>query len=136
VLGKPEWPRDPRFATNPQRVGHRELLVGMITERLRAKTAAEWLAGLEAAGVPCGPINDLDQVFADPQVLHRRMQVRAPHPAAGEVTMVANPIKFSATPIAHDRAPPLLGEHTDQVLRDVLGIADAELSTLRADGIT
>jgi formyl-CoA transferase len=86
--------------------------------------------------VPCGPINDLDQVFADPQVLHRRMRVRAPHPAAGEVTMVANPIKFSATPIAHDRAPPLLGEHTDEVLREVLGLEETELSSLRTSGVT
>ena len=135
VLGVPEWPRDARFATNPQRVRHRELLVGMITERLQARSAREWLALLEPAGVPCGPINDLDQVFADPQVRHRGMQVRAPHAAAGEVTMVANPIKFSATPIAHDRAPPLLGEHTDEVLGGVLGLSGADISALRADGI-
>jgi crotonobetainyl-CoA:carnitine CoA-transferase CaiB-like acyl-CoA transferase len=84
--------------------------------------------------VPCGPINDLDQVFADPQVVHRRMRVTAPHPAAGEVTMVANPIKFSATPIAHDRGPPLLGEHTDEVLREVLGLGAEEIAALRQEG--
>ena len=134
VLGVPEWSADPRFATNPQRVGHRSLMVAMITERLQAKGAREWLAALERAGVPCGPINDLDQVFADPQVRHRGMEVRAPHAAAGEVRMVANPIKFSATPIAHDRAPPLLGEHTDEVLGD-LGLSGDELSALRADGV-
>ena len=134
VLGVPEWPADPRFATNPQRVRHRELMVGMITARLQAKPAREWLAALEGAGVPCGPINNLEQVFQDPQVRHRGMQVSAPHPAAGEVRMVANPIKFSATPIAHDRAPPLLGEHTAEVL-GALGLDEAELSTLRADGV-
>jgi crotonobetainyl-CoA:carnitine CoA-transferase CaiB-like acyl-CoA transferase len=134
VLGAPDWPADPRFATNPQRVRHRDLMVAMITERLQSKGAREWLAALEGAGVPCGPINDLDQVFADPQVLHRRMQVRAPHAAAGEVAMVANPIKFSATPIAHDRAPPLLGEHTGEVLREVLGLSDGDISALRAGG--
>jgi formyl-CoA transferase len=131
VVGRPEWPRDERFATNPQRVRHRELMVQLITERLATRPAREWLALLEPAGVPCGPINDLAQVFSDPQVLHRRMAVKAPHPKAGEVTMVANPIKFSATPIAHDRAPPLLGEHTDEVLRSVLGMQDAELAQLR-----
>jgi crotonobetainyl-CoA:carnitine CoA-transferase CaiB-like acyl-CoA transferase len=134
VLGVAEWATDPRFSTNPQRVGHRDLLVGLISERLAERPAREWLAGLEDAGVPCGPINDLDQVFADPQVVHRRMRVTAPHPAAGEVTMVANPIKFSATPITHDRAPPLLGEHTDQVLREVLGLGTEEIAALRHEG--
>jgi formyl-CoA transferase len=134
VLGVPEWAADPRFSTNPQRVGHRDLLVGMISERVAQRPAAEWLQGLEGAGVPCGPINDLDQVFADPQVVHRRMRVTAPHPAAGEVTMVANPIKFSATPIAHDRGPPLLGEHTDEVLREVLGLGAEEIAALRQEG--
>jgi formyl-CoA transferase len=135
VLGAAEWARDARFATNPQRVRHRDLLVGMITERLRTRPAREWLAALEPAGVPCGPINDLDQVFADPQVRHRGMQVKAPHPAAGEVNMVANPIKFSATPVAHDRAPPLLGEHTAEVLRDVLGLDAAAIEALRREGV-
>ena len=135
VIGRPEWPGDPRFATNPQRVRHRDLLVGMITERLRTRPAREWLAALEPAGVPCGPINDLSQVFADPQVRHRKMQVTAPHPKAGQVTMVANPIKFSATPIAHDRGPPLLGEHTDQVLREVLGLDSAQVEDLRRERV-
>jgi crotonobetainyl-CoA:carnitine CoA-transferase CaiB-like acyl-CoA transferase len=134
VLGVPEWAGDPRFATNPQRVRHRDLLVGMISERLGERPAKEWLAGLEDAGVPSGPINDLAQVFDDPQVVHRKMRVRAPHPAAGEVTMVANPIKFSATPIAHDRGPPLLGEHTEEVLRGRLGLSADEISALRAAG--
>jgi crotonobetainyl-CoA:carnitine CoA-transferase CaiB-like acyl-CoA transferase len=133
VLGAPGWAADPRFATNPQRVRHRDLMVRMISERLQARRAREWLALLEPAGVPCGPINDLAQVFDDPQVRHRRMQVRAPHPTAGEVTMVANPIRFSATPIAHDRAPPLLGEHTDEVLRGVLGLDAAAVAALREE---
>jgi len=135
VMGVPEWAQDPRFATNPQRVRHRDLLVGMITERLRTRPARVWLAALEPAGVPCGPINDLSQVFADPQVRHRKMQVAAPHPAAGEVTMVANPIKFSATPIAHDHAPPLLGEHTREVLGDVLGLDAGAIDALRKEGV-
>ncbi|HET9579712.1 MAG TPA: CaiB/BaiF CoA-transferase family protein [Usitatibacter sp.] len=132
IVGAPEWIADPRFATNPQRVRHRDLLVGLIGERLHARPAREWLRLLEPSGVPCGPINDLHEVFADPQVVHRRVQVKAAHPAAGEVSMVANPIKFSATPIAHDRAPPLLGEHTDDVMRTVLGLRDAEIADLRS----
>jgi crotonobetainyl-CoA:carnitine CoA-transferase CaiB-like acyl-CoA transferase len=106
----------------------------MISERLATRPAREWLAALEPAGVPCGPINDLDQVFADPQVVFRGMRVTAPHPAAGEVTMVANPIKFSATPITHDRAPPLLGQHTDEVLESVLGMDRDRIAALRAAG--
>ncbi len=135
VMGVAEWAADPRFATNPQRVRHRDLLVGMIAERLRQRPAREWLAALEPAGVPCGPINDLEQVFADPQVRHRGMRVAAPHPAAGEVTMVANPIKFSATPIAHDRAPPLLGQHTAEVLGHVLGLDAAAIDALHRENV-
>ena len=134
VIGAPEWAREARFATNPERVRNRDLLVGMIAGRMRARTAREWLAALEPSGVPCGPINDLAQVFADPQVVHRRMRVSAPHAAAGKVDMVANPIKFSATPVAHERAPPLLGEHTDEVLRSVLGMQDGEIAALREKG--
>jgi crotonobetainyl-CoA:carnitine CoA-transferase CaiB-like acyl-CoA transferase len=135
VLGVPEWPRDARFATNPERVRHRDLLVGMIAERMAARPAREWLALLEPSGVPCGPINDLAQVFSDPQVRHRRMEVRAPHPAAGEVRMVANPVKFSATPVAHDTPPPLLGEHTGSVLSSVLGMDSGDVARLREEGI-
>jgi formyl-CoA transferase len=135
VIGAPEWAQDARFATNPQRVRHRDLIVGMISERLRAKPAREWLAALEPAGVACGPINDLAHVFSDPQVRHRRMEVRAPHPDAGEVRMVANPIKYSATPITHDAAPPTLGQHTDEVLGAVLGMDRARLEALRIQGV-
>jgi len=135
VLGTPQWARDPRFATNPGRVRHRDLMVSMIGERLATRRARDWLAELEPAGVPCGPINDLAQVFADPQVRHRGMEVRAPHPVAGEVRMVANPMRFSATPIRHDRAPPLLGEHTDEVLDAVLGMSAAQIASLRERGV-
>jgi len=134
VIGEPGWPKDERFATNPARVGHRDLLVGLITERMSAKPASEWLAALEAAEVPCGPIKDLGQVFTDPQVRHRHMQVEVPHPA-GSVRMVANPMKLSRTPIAHDRPPPVLGEHTDAVLRRVLSLDDARLAELHQGGV-
>jgi formyl-CoA transferase len=115
-----------RAAPRPARGTHRRAHA--------AAPAREWLSALEAAGVPCGPINDLAQVFDDPQVRHRRMEVRAPHPAAGEVRMVGNPMKFSATPIPHDRAPPLLGEHTEEVLRAVLDCDDRRIAELRRSG--
>jgi formyl-CoA transferase len=135
IIGAPEWARDNRFDTNARRVGQRDLLVGMIAQKMRARPAREWLAALEPAGVPCGPINDLSQVFSDPQVRHRGMQVKAPHPVAGEVAMVANPIKFSRTPVVHNHAPPLLGEHTDEVLGSLLGLDEGAIGALRKDGI-
>lgn len=135
VIGAPEWPADPRFATNPERVRNRDLIVGMISERMRARTAREWLRLLEPSGVPCGPINDLAQVFDDPQVRHRAMQVTAPHPTGAEVRMVASPMKFSSTPVTYEAPPPMLGEHTRQVLEDVLGMTEAQLAGLRARGI-
>jgi len=135
IVGAPQWAADTRFATNPARVRHRELLVSMISERLATRPARDWLAALEPAGVPCGPINDLAQVFADPQVRHRGMEVRVPHPAAGELSLVASPMRLLGTPIRHDRGPPLLGEHTAEILRTVLGMPEAEIAGLRERGI-
>ena len=135
VIGEPGWSSDPRFATNAQRVRHRDLLVGLIEERLRARPAREWLARLESAAVPCGPINDLAQVFADPQVRHRGLEIRAPHPAAGEVRMVASPMRFARDPVTHDHAPPLRGEHTEGVLGSILGLDPGEIARLRAEGV-
>ena len=135
IIGAPEWASDARFDTNAKRVGQRDLLVGLIAERMLARPAREWLAALEPAGVPCGPINDLSQVFSDPQVRHRGLQVKAPHPAAGEVTMVGNPIKFSRTAVEHNHAPPLLGEHTDEVLGSLLGLDEGAIGVLRKDGV-
>ena len=132
VAGLDALPADPRFAGNPGRVAHREELVAIIAERLATRPAAEWLARLEAAQVPCGPINDLAQVFDDPQVIHRGMVATLPHPVAGEVRVVANPIRFSATPARSERAPPLLGQHTREVLGGLLGLADGHLEDLAA----
>ena len=128
---------DPRFATNPERVRHRGDLVPLLEALTRAHPVSYWLTGLQAAGVPCGPVNDVRQVFHDPQVRHRRMQVDMPHPAArgGRVTLIGNPIRYSATPVQYRRPPPMLGEQTDEVLREILGLDEAERARLRAIGV-
>jgi len=131
IAGLAQLVADPRYATNPARVAHREELVATIAGRLATRPAAHWLVALEAGQVPCGPINDLAQVFADPQVRHRGMVATVPHPAAGEVRWVANPVQFSATPARSERPPPLLGEHTDEVLGGLLGLAGPEREGLR-----
>jgi crotonobetainyl-CoA:carnitine CoA-transferase CaiB-like acyl-CoA transferase len=102
---------------------------------VRAQPRDAWIAMLEAVGVPCGPINDLDEVFANEQVRARGMEIALPHPTAGNVKLVRSPMRMSATPATSGLAPPLLGEHTAEVLRDVLGKNDAEIAALRADGI-
>ncbi len=133
VAGCPELAVDPRFVRNAGRVRGRAELVPLLAERMKRRPRAEWLAALEAAKVPCGPINDLAEVFADPQVLHRRMAVAMAHPSAGSVHLVASPMKLSATPVRYLRAPPLLGADTDAVLAE-LGFDTAEIAALRSTG--
>ena len=130
VLGQPELASDPRFSTNPLRAKNRKTLVPMLEEALLKRTAREWYEAFEAAGVPSGPINDFRQVFDDPQIRHRELLTEMPHPLAGIVPMVANPIKFSDTPVEYRRPPPLLGEHTREVLREVLRLDEAEIDAL------
>jgi crotonobetainyl-CoA:carnitine CoA-transferase CaiB-like acyl-CoA transferase len=105
----------------------------MLAALMKARTRGDWLAALEAAKVPSGPINDLADVFADPHVQAREMTVQLPHSLAGQVNLVASPMKFSATPVQYRRPPPLLGEHTAEVLQE-LGIGAAELAALRSAG--
>lgn len=128
--GCPELASDPRFATNPQRVAWRATLVPLLAEMIKTKTKAEWLALLEKAGVPCGPINQIDEVFNDAQVAARQCVIELPHPT-GQVKLVANPIHMSVTPPSYNTAPPLLGQHTDEVLRELLGYSERQLSELR-----
>lgn len=135
VAGHPEWADDPRFASNRARVAHRGELIPLIRQATVFRTTAEWVAALEQAGVPCGPINDLAQVFADPQVIARGLRVELPHPLAGSVPQVASPIRLSETPVEYRNAPPLLGEHSEQVLREWLGMAASEVSALRERGV-
>ncbi|MCF7531778.1 CaiB/BaiF CoA transferase family protein [Pseudomonas petrae] len=135
VAGQPQWASDPRFASNTQRVAHRAELIPLIRQATVFKTTAEWVTALEGAGVPCGPINDVAQVFADPQVQFRGLQVDLPHALGGTVPQVASPIRLSATPVEYRRGPPLLGEHTLEVLTGVLGLSDAEVMMLREAGV-
>ena len=121
VAGHAEWAQDERFASNPARVAHRATLIPLLRQATVMKPTAEWIALLEAAGVPCGPINRLPEVFADPQVQARGLRIDLPHPAFGSVPLVANPIRLSATPVQYRQAPPTLGEHTEAVLADWLG---------------
>ena len=120
AAGHPEWAEDPRFATNASRVAHRDALVPLIRQVTVFRTTAEWIAALEQVGVPCGPINNLQQVFNDPQIRARNMQLEMPHPLSGQVQLVANPIRLSRTPVRYRTAPPLLGEHNAEVLKDWL----------------
>jgi crotonobetainyl-CoA:carnitine CoA-transferase CaiB-like acyl-CoA transferase len=134
VTGRAGLADDPRFATNADRVRHRAVLVPLLAAVMRERPRADWLAALEAAGVPCGPINTLDQVFADPQVLARGMVESVPHPLADTLRLVASPLKLSATPTLTHLVPPLLGQHTSQVLADWLGWEALRIHAAQASG--
>jgi crotonobetainyl-CoA:carnitine CoA-transferase CaiB-like acyl-CoA transferase len=121
ALGQAGLATEARFKTNPARVANRAALIPLLRQATVMKTTAEWIALLEAEGVPCGPINRLPEVFADPQVLAREMKIELLHPAFDSVPLVANPIRLSATPVQYVQAPPLLGEHTSAVLANWLG---------------
>ncbi|MDE3739557.1 MULTISPECIES: CaiB/BaiF CoA-transferase family protein [Pseudomonas] len=131
VAGHREWADDPRFSSNKARVAHRAELIPLIRQATVFKTTAEWVSALEEVGVPCGPINDLAAVFADPQVLARGLRVELEHPLAGVVPQVASPLRLSDTPVEYRMPPPLLGEHTQDVLQRVLGLAAEQVEALR-----
>ena len=121
AIGAPELGDDARFATNRLRVANRETLVALLTDIMRTGTRDDWIAKLEAVGVPCGPINDIAQAFAHPQAQARRLRRDLPHPGGGVAPVTASPLRFSDSPVVYRRAPPLLGQHTEEVLREVLG---------------
>ena len=131
-----ELPDDPDFASNALRVRNRDRLIPKIEAVTRTRTTAAWMEALEAAGVPCAPVNTIEQVFADPQVQARGMKIRMPHPLAGEdVRLVGSPLHLSRTPVSYRHAPPTLGQHTDEVLAEMLDLDESERATLRDQGI-
>ncbi|WP_323844511.1 CaiB/BaiF CoA-transferase family protein [Microbulbifer magnicolonia] len=135
IAGLGEIAEQPAYASNAARVLAREQLVPLIEEATRKRESAWWLEKLSDAHVPCGPINTLDQVFADPQVQARGMVLEQAHPVAGTVKTVRNPVIFSETALEYEQAPPVLGEHTEQVLRDLLAKSDAEIGALKDKGV-
>jgi len=135
VAGCPELASDPKYVTIAQRNAHREALIPLLAAVIRQRPSAEWIELLEAAQVPCGPINTIDKVFADPQVRSRGMRVDLPHPRAGTLPSIANPVHFATAPIEYTHAPPLLGQHTDEVLEELLGLDGVARAALRAQGV-
>lgn len=135
VLGRPEWASDPRFSTNPSRVTANAELTALLSEAFGTWTRDAIVAALGAAGIPAVPINTIDQVFAGPQLRHRGMLQRLPYPLAGSVPQVVSPIRFQDAPLRFERAPPLLGEHTEVVLSE-LGLDEAARAALAGEGLT
>jgi crotonobetainyl-CoA:carnitine CoA-transferase CaiB-like acyl-CoA transferase len=125
---------DPRFKSNPARVENRKALVEKICEVTRTRSSQEWTAVLREAQVPCGPVQSIDEVFEDPQIKARDMVVNVDHPLLGAVPTIANPIKYSSTPLEYKKAPPMLGQHTKSVLAEYLGISEAQVTGLRSRG--
>ncbi len=131
AAGHPEWATDARYQSPAQRVANRGTLIPLIGQATLQRTTREWVAMLEPVSVPCGPINGLDEVFADEQVRSRGVRIEMPHSTAGTVPLVANPMRLSGSPVEYRRPPPLLGEHTREVLTDWLGLTDLEVTGLR-----
>jgi len=135
VAGIANLADDPRFVTNKARVAHRAELIPLLRQATVFKTTAQWIELLEKAGVPCGPINDLQQVFADPQVKARGLRLDLPNGLGSLTPQVASPLRLSATPVAYRSAPPLLGQHTDSLLQRLLGMSEAQIAELREAGV-
>lgn len=135
AAGRAEWAQDERFATNAARVNHRGVLIGLMRELTVTRTTREWVALLESVGVPCGPINTLADVFADPQVQARGMQIHMDHVVSDDVPLVASPIRLSDTPVQYRHAPPLLGQHTREVLGQILDLNGETMDRLFEKGV-
>jgi crotonobetainyl-CoA:carnitine CoA-transferase CaiB-like acyl-CoA transferase len=131
AIERPELIGDPRFASNAQRVAHREALIAILQDVFRQRDTSDWLKLLSDAGLPCGPVNTIDKVFKDAQVLHRNMLLEVQHPTAGKVRMAGMPVKFSATPATLRLPPPLLGQHSEAVLQSWLNTPDPAIEELK-----
>lgn len=134
VIGRPELAQDERFAKSAQRVRNRDQLIPVIAEIMRARSMQDWMQRMEAANVPCGPINDIPQVFENPHVVQRGIKQALPHPLGVDMPLLANPIRFGGTPIRHEQPAPMLGQHTDEVLSGLLGKSRDAIDTLRRNG--
>ncbi len=134
AVERSEWIDDPRFASNSRRVEHREVLLPLVAEIMAQKTCDEWLELFVGASIPCGPVNNMQRLFADPQVLHRDMLAEVPHPTIGTLRLTGIPIKYSETPASIYQPPPRLGEHTDEILTNVLALGAAQIEALRRQG--
>lgn len=132
LIGRPELVKDERFVTNPKRTENQKALKAILDTIFPTKTVDEWLTELDKAGIPCGPINTVDRVVKDPHIQERHMVVETQHPVAGKVKMAGVPIKMSATPGAVERPAPTLGQHTEEILREMLGLTSQEVADLRA----
>ena len=135
LADQPHLAQDPRFVANRGRVKHRAQLIEALALLMKSKNTDDWLNLLEPEGIPCGRINSIDETLNDPQVIHRQMRTQALHSSLGEINLLGSPLKLSETPGEVRRAPPVLGEDTDQVLREVLGYEDSAISALQADGV-
>jgi crotonobetainyl-CoA:carnitine CoA-transferase CaiB-like acyl-CoA transferase len=135
VVGKDAWLADPRFESNPKRVENRDVLLPMITELFAEKTCDQWMELLVGAAIPAGPVNNMEHLFADPQVLHRDMVAEVEHPTIGTLRLGGVPIKYSETPGRIRRPPPLCGQHTAEVLAELLGFSVDRLEQLKSQGV-
>ena len=135
AAGRAEWASDGRFATNAARVTHRQTLIPLIQAVTQTRNTHDWVSMLENVGVPCGPIHTVDQVYQDPQVQARQMTFDMHHPTAGPIPLVANPIRMSQTPVDYRHTPPMLGQHTREVLSEVLGMTEDSLNDLKQQGV-
>jgi len=134
VLGREEWLKDPRFETNPKRVENRDILLPLVTEELAKKTCDEWMEKFLAASVPAGPVNNMERLFSDPQIIHRNMIAETEHPTIGKLRLCGIPVKYSDTPADIRLPPPLVGEHTEEILKDALGYTKDKIEGLKQEG--
>lgn len=135
AIGRPEWAKDERFATNPERLRHRDSLTGLLNEVFQQKTIKAWLETLEEIGLAAAPINSIDQVFEDPQVIAREMLLEVSHPTVGPIPLIGSPLKIPTSPTTVRRAPPLLGEHTDEILAELLDYDADAIETLHNESV-